>query len=343
VARIEADAPTAGANDAPVQSTSVDARHRRALLAVLVGLLLLGAVGVAGLVEYQGSAAGLRARAGVLAGVDAAPLESDAVSTYHEVTLHGSSGLTAVGRLRVPRGAPPPYPAALLMGGVELGRRVVGLPGLETIGRSAVILALDYPLGPRRGPWEGRQFVAAIARLRTVGFDTIADVLLGLDYLDTRADVDHRRLFLIGSSMGAPAVTIAGGVDPRPAAVVALYGGGRLGSLVAHALRDPGQRHPYPWWQAEILGHALGWFLTPLAPERYVGAVSPRPYLMVNGRDDRLIPRANVEALYAAAREPKAILWLGGEHVEPDERALIHRVAGLVRDWLAERGLLPPA
>ncbi len=321
----------------------MDRRHRRALLAIFVGVVLAIAAGVTALVEHQGSRAGLRARAGALTAAETVPAGSDEVSTYTDVTLHGTSGLAAAGLIRVPRAGTAPHPAALLMGGINLGRRVVGIPGLETIGRSAIILSLDYPMKQRHSAWEGRQFVATIAHVRTVGFDTIAEILLGLDYLASRPDVDRGRIFLIGSSMGAPAVTIAGGVDARAAAVVALYGGGDLGSLVAHTLQHPAQRHPYPWWQAEVLGHAFAWLLVPLAPERYVAGISPRPFLMINGADDSLVPRANAEALYAAAREPKHLLWLRGEHVQPDERVLVREVAGTIRDWLVERGLLPRA
>lgn len=315
--------------------------RRRRLLLVALALGLLVAIAAGAFAEYQGSRRGLRARAGTLVAADAQPAGADAVSTYAEITLRGSGGRVALGRARVPREGTAPYPAALLMGGINRGRRVVNVPGLETIARFAVVLSLDYPMKQRRSAWEGRQFMATITQLRGVGFDTVADILLALDYLESRPDVDRRRIFLLGSSLGAPAVTIAGAVDARPAAVVSLYGGGRLGSLVAHTLGHPDQRRPYPRWQALILGHALAWFLTPLEPLRYVGDIAPRPFLMVNGADDSLIPRANVRALFEAAGEPKDLLWMGGEHVQPDESALIAAVAGRIVEWLAQRGLLP--
>lgn len=315
--------------------------RRRRLLVAAAALILLVAIAAGAFAEYQGSRRGLRARAGTLAAAEVRAAGEDAVSTYAEITLRGSGGRVALGRARVPRAGTAPYPAALLMGGINRGRRVVNVPGLETIARFAIVLSLDYPMKQRRSAWEGRQFIATITQLRTVGLDTVADILLALDYLASRPDVDQRRIFLLGSSLGAPAVTIAGAVDTRPAAVVSLYGAGRLGSLVAHTLQHPDQRRPYPRWQAVILGHALAWFLTPLEPVRYVDDIAPRPFLMVNGADDRLIPRANVLALFEAAGEPKDIIWMDGEHVQPDENALIAEVAGRIVEWLAQRGLLP--
>ena len=74
---------------------------------------------------------------------------------------------------------------------------------------------------------------------------------------------------------------------------------------------------------------------------RYVARIAPRPLLMVNGADDGMIPRPNVLALYDAAGVPKDLRWTAGEHVQPDEDALIQRLADLVAEWLVERAHLP--
>jgi dienelactone hydrolase len=313
--------------------------RRRVLLAVL-GLSVLAGLGVAGFAQYQGSRRALHARAGRFVDAELTPAGADAISTYWTVRLQGSNGLAPTALIRVPRTGTPPYPTGVLMGGLNRGRRVVNVHGLEEIAQGAILLSLDYPLkhGPRGS---GGQIVATAARLRSAGLDTIAGILLALDYLESRGDVDRHRLFLVGASLGAPAVTIAGAVDERPAAVIALYGGGQVGSLVAGTLQHRDHRHVYPRWQAVALGHALAWWLTPLDPVRYAGRIAPRPYLMVNGDDDTLIPPGNVKAVFAAAHEPKTLVWVAGEHIEPDEGLLIGRLAGQVSDWLVARDLLP--
>ena len=316
-------------------------RARRHLLALVLALSVLAGTAIGTYAEYQGSRGGLHARAGQLAGADVTPAGADAVSTYWDVRLRSTSGLAPRALIRIPRAGTPPYPTGILMGGLNRGRRVLNARGLEDLARVAVVLSLDYPLGhARRG--HGPELLTAAARLRPAGLDTIADILLALDYLESRRDVDRDRLFLVGASLGAPAVTIAGAVDDRPAAVIALYGGGRLGSLIAGTLQHRDQRHPYPRWQAFVLGHALAWLLTPLDPVRYAADIAPRPYLMVNGDDDSLIPPPNVEAVFAAAREPKTLVWVEGEHIQPDEAALISRLTGQISAWLGARGLLPP-
>ena len=63
---------------------------------------------------------------------------------------------------------------------------------------------------------------------------------------------------------------------------------------------------------------------------------------MINGEGDSLVPRANVLALFEAARLPKELVWVAGEHVQPSETTLLDSLAGIVATHLAERGLLSP-
>ena len=62
---------------------------------------------------------------------------------------------------------------------------------------------------------------------------------------------------------------------------------------------------------------------------------------LISGDDDTLIPSGNVQAVFAAAHEPKTLVWVAGEHIQPDEGLLIGRVADQVSGWLAARDLLP--
>src|SRR6266540_400042 len=292
---------------------------RRALVvALVVGAGLAAGVGWA---LHQGTAEGLESRKGRLLRAAVTPGGADDVSDLFELELRSSTGRLVRALVRVPRGAPAPYPALVLVDGAELGRRVAALRGLDSIARHAVIVSPDYPF--------------QVDRRSLGGFGLL------VDYLLSRRDVARGRIFLVGSSFGAPAVVVAGAVDGRPAAVIAIYGGGNVASLAAHVLQQ-GAREALPAWQAAVVGRALALLLVPLEPTRYAARIAPRPVLMVNGAGDSLIPRANVMALFDAAREPKEILWMRGEHVQPDEKELIGAVSGWLAAWLVRRGLLPP-
>jgi hypothetical protein len=313
--------------------------RRPAALTVLgaIGLVLAAGVGWA---FYQGSAAALEHRKGRLQQVTSISVGADAVSDLFDVNLGSSRGSVVHTMVRVPRRGSPPYPGVVLVGGMELGRRVAALSGLDAIARYALIISPDYPIQVEARSLEGLGLLRAGPRLRSAAFDLVAQVGLQVDYLVSRRDVARDRIFLVGSSFGAPAVIIAGGVDTRPAAVIALYGGGDVASLVSHVLRLGG--NAISPGQAAVAGHGLALLLLPLEPTRYAARISPRPVLMVNGASDSLIPRSNVNALYEAARPPKDILWVRGEHVHPDETELIGAVSGWIAAWLAKRGLLPP-
>jgi fermentation-respiration switch protein FrsA (DUF1100 family) len=76
------------------------------------------------------------------------------------------------------------------------------------------------------------------------------------------------------------------------------------------------------------------------APERYIAQIAPRPIVMVNGIDDPQMPRSAVEALYAAAREPKALIWLRTGHLMPTDSVLVR---ALVDTAMSRLPALKPA
>jgi len=316
-------------------------RLARGWIAALVAVLALGGLAAA-VAAYQGSRGGVDARRGTIVSAVERPLRRAGRSSIAELTLESSTGLTVHARIRgAPVGAQR-RAAVVLLGGAGRGSRIVEAAGIETLegdALPALIVAPDYPahLGPRA--WRGAAAISTLFGLRAAALNTVGGVLLLVDYLQARADVDPRRIFLMGGSLGAEVVVIAGALDARPAAVVALYGAANLGPLVAHTLTHPAQRHPYSRWSAAAAGYGLAVLLAPLEPRRYAAGIAPRPFLMVNGADDSLVPREYVLALYDAAREPKTLVWVPGEHIQPEETALIVGSVGIVRAWLTERQL----
>ena len=57
-------------------------------------------------------------------------------------------------------------------------------------------------------------------------------------------------------------------------------------------------------------------------PVAHIGGFAPRPLLFVNATRDERIPRAAAEALHAAARDPKEVLWFDAGHRDLPGRAL---------------------
>jgi fermentation-respiration switch protein FrsA (DUF1100 family) len=229
----------------------------------------------------------------------------------------------------------------ILLDGIKQGRRVVDYPAIEEIAQNAVVISMDYPLEwiEKVKVWELPSVAFA---LRASALDAVSAILLMLDYLEARPDVDTKRMILVGTSFGAPLAVIAGGIDPRAAAVAVLYGGGNLGDLIAHNLRKSGRlgRVAIPRIGAGLIGWAAAVAVFPLEPNRYVPLITPRPLLLISGADDELIPRESVLALHEAARPPKDLVWMESKHLRPKQEDLIRSLIKRLKEWLVDQHLL---
>ncbi len=135
---------------------------------------------------------------------------------------------------------------------------------------------------------------------------TVKDVGRSYDFLVEHRDIDPKRIGLVGFSRGGIVGAIAGAADRRLAAVALLYGG---------------------HFDAVERGH-----LAAACPANYIGRISPRPLLMINGtHDSDLVKETSVEPLYRLAKPPRLILWADTGHQLPTEE---HRTALL--KWLRE-------
>lgn len=229
------------------------------------------------------------------------------------VRLRGADGLTATGQLLQPptqsRSA-----AVLLQDGRELNSGA-----LEYLPREfgdVVVLSLDYP--------EELPYTISVGDLVLRGDDLrrasarIPRMFsLAADYLTSRTDVDTTRLIIVATSFAVPFATQAAALDARFVNVGLIYGAGRMEDVLAAnlTLRPAFLRRPAAWLAMRPFRE--------FAPEQYVGRISPRPVIMVNGIDDEQMPRPAVEALYEAAREPKELIWMRTGHLMPNDSALI--------------------
>lgn len=206
------------------------------------------------------------------------------------------------------------YPAVLLNDGRELDSRAVDhLP--RDFG-DVVVLSLDYPaafpleihLGDAL--FHGQQLREAAEQVPSL-------FSLGASYLAGRADVDSTRIAVAATSFAVPFAVISAAFDTRFRNVVLVYGAGDLDRVLAANLT----------LRPRALRQAAAWLamrpFRALEPERYAALIAPRPLIMVNGIDDPQMPRQAVEALFAAAREPKSIVWLRTGHLMPTDSTLI--------------------
>jgi len=304
-------------------------RRRGCALGIgLAGLaILLGAAWAVWQVERDPAPGFLARRSRLVAAV----LEARTTvpgGVVERLRLRAASGLAVELAMKRPAADSGRRPLVVLLGGFETGRDAVDLVADP---RGVVLAALSYPY-PGPPPAHGARGVLALPALRAAILDTPPAVLLALDYLLLQPYVDPGRVELVGVSLGAPFAVIAGALDPRVRRVWSVHGAGDLPLLIDTALRGSIASAPLRRSAAR-----LGYLLAAgpaVAPERWVGRIAPRSFVMLNALDDERMPRRAILALYRRARPPKELLWIAGPHVEPDRRGvvegLIARVLGRI-------------
>jgi hypothetical protein len=148
----------------------------------------------------------------------------------------------------------------------------------------AAIASIDFPLHGARASrkhaaWPPADSALANEMMR----QAVIDLRRALDATAALPEIDAQRVAYAGFSLGSIVGATFCGVDPRPRAAALALGGGGLG---------PPESDPL----------------------RHVARIAPRPVLFVGATHDQRIPRAATEALFAAAGEPKQLLWFEGGH-----------------------------
>ena len=160
------------------------------------------------------------------------------------------------------------------------------------------------------------------ARGISLGFREQHDVSSAVAYMREQG---FDRIAVIGTSQGGASVILAAAADPTIDAVIAENPFTSVHDLVRD-IRSIPKRFPRAFLSL-VSGVAvlrMGGLGEP-SPLEVVDRIAPRPLLLMHGTEDKDIPYAHSEALYARADDPKE-LWIveGGQHAmlynsHPDE------------------------
>lgn len=294
-----------------------------------ISILSVAALSCTRQVASDGEIRSYRERFGGLASAETSASVPRGRYALSRVRLTSTNGLVATGRLLRP-GAGRCHPAVLLQNGREENSAVIGRLPAEF--GDVVVLSLDYP-DEMPMAIQLRDVILHERRLQQAAADIPSQFLMGAEYLAQRTDVDSGRMALAATSFAVPFATIAAAADERFRNVALIYGAGDLSGVLAAnlALEPEFLRGPAAWL-------AMRPFAA-FAPERFIGHIAPRPVIMVNGMDDPQMPVDAVRALFAAAGEPKAQIWMRTGHLMPTDSALIRT---LVDTALSRMPVLEP-
>jgi dienelactone hydrolase len=208
---------------------------------------------------------------------------------------------------------------------------------------------------------DNTQYYAAMLETYRTGkgrpylYDTVWDVMRLVDYLETRADVDPKRIGMMGISKGGTEAYLAAAVDPRIAAVVPIIGvqgykwaldhdqwQPRVGTFappVDQAARDEG---------VKVDAAFVRRFYDRVVPGVYgdydagsmLALIAPRPVLVINGDSDPRTPLTGVQEAVATARRVFTKLNADdklGLYLQPEAGHVVTPVAELVMaDWFVK-------
>lgn len=252
--------------------------------------------------------------------------ETPLADDWYEVRLQKNEGTEITCSLLHP-GKAGRLPAVIVIGGLKTGKKSVEITSELAGERDLIFMGMDYPYYGKRS-FKGWEIISEIPAMRKAALDSVQGVVMMVDYLYERRDVDRDKIILIGVSLGAPMAVVAGGIDERISAVAALYGGGDIRPMVQSVTGS------------SLAGCAGALLLAPVEPLDYVADISPRPLLMINSREDEIIPFACSEALFRKAGDPRKMIRLETNHVLPDTFDLLRELIVYVDAWLDEEGLI---
>jgi formylglycine-generating enzyme required for sulfatase activity/DNA-binding winged helix-turn-helix (wHTH) protein len=247
------------------------------------------------------------------------PLHGEVVATKdsdswrrEEVAFDGHDGGRVNGFLYLPKRSDPPFQAIHYLGGSGWW---FGLPATDAVEGRAARLAPYIKAGRAvflvvlRGSG-GREpgFVLRLGRASPEYRDMLAkwviDMERGIDYLETRSEIDTRKIAFWNDSPSEPAGILSAGIQQRYASVILIGGGVR------------------PDW------NSLEPEMNPLFFAPHIRA----PKLMLNGLyDDHTPERTSIEPFYRLLSEPKKRASFPAGHLPPLEIAV-----PLVNAWLNE-------
>jgi hypothetical protein len=234
---------------------------------------------------------------------------------------------------------PDPLPLKKLPVVLILGGHVTGADSIRYIKDAGdnVIVGYAWPLPVR---FHGvRDFIWQAPNLYHRVMTIPGQVVTALRWLMEQPWVEAERLSLLGFSQGALAVPVVQDLAAHDGIYIGwtiiAYGGAPLGALLA---ANP---HLKPAWLRQGLAPMVDLLFHSLEPTVHLPRLSGK-FLVLEGRNDGLIPETARNLMREAVPEPKTVITFEGTHmgVGPDQVALLQKIIETSKSWLIENGAI---
>ncbi|MFN0043711.1 MAG: alpha/beta hydrolase family protein [Alphaproteobacteria bacterium] len=224
-----------------------------------------------------------------------------------------------------------PMPVLLIVGGLRSGRE--NLERLPSLGANALI-SFEYPhrdiiRDKTRGAPERLLHVYRSSRA------TAEQLAAIIRWTGAEQWADAGRIALLGYSLGAmvaPVVHVkakASGI--HHGVTILAFGGADLGAIAPRVLKlkSPVLEAPAAW--------IAGALLNAVEPAHFLPAIESQ-VLIIHAARDELIPPASQQLLERLTPDPKWVVTMPGEHIDPRDPAVLLAVVAETTRWLVARG-----
>lgn len=182
---------------------------------------------------------------------------------------------------------------------------------LASNGIAGLFVQMAY-YGPRRPANSDRRLLSPDYRQSMAAIQqTVLDLRRAAAWLESRPEIDPKRLGILGTSLGSFLATLTAEMEPRLGRVAVLLGGGGLVDAYYDDPRAASFRQLY-----EALGGSkekLAAAIAPADPLTHAANLKNRRVLILAAKRDEIVPPRMADALWQATGKQK-IVWFDCTH-----------------------------
>ncbi|MEC8100351.1 MAG: hypothetical protein VX089_03955 [Pseudomonadota bacterium] len=225
-------------------------------------------------------------------------------------------------------------PVLFILGGIETGLNSV--KHVSDIGNN-ILVGFDWPIS--NNDLVTKENIPNFKGLFKKVFNSPKQAAVAIEWVSKQIWAEDR-ISLLGFSIGsivAPSVQrlLENRNNVKIKFTVLAYGGTNIGLLI--------NTNPYikPKWLKPFLGWFTQIIFNPIEPKQHLPHISGN-FLIINGKEDNLIPLKSSLLMQELTPFPKKIILLDGEHmgVGKQQKALLKTIIEKTRKWLNENNAI---
>jgi len=222
--------------------------------------------------------------------------------TLFHVSYYSVHDKKVTGLLSLPKISTSPLPVIILMHGLGDNKSVdyVSYGNELFLKNGYAVLRIDFSQhGERKNDVYDFNLTGNYKHWsRDIVSQTVFDLRRVVDFIETRKELDAQRIGYYGISLGGITGTVFCGVESRVKVPIVALAGGQLNLL----------------YEKKALSKEAKDFVSIIEPLNFVKHIAPRPFLMLNAKNDEIVPPLMSTLLFKGAKEPKEIIWYDAKH-----------------------------